>query len=218
MKHFFLIIMFFSFSEGFSQTIDEEKSIKIDLENGFSVEFVEEEDFGSFIVYSIFELCKDGEVIYTDNSLTEYEFGNELYPIVLKTGQNAFELLFEINDRPNKNYLKRLFIKNTQIVSEDKLPTFTSKPVDIDNDGIKEYVGFWDYAQTWGENGNWTTYNPILYYSVTETGLQLDSLLTRERNKNIYGEFYGFQFSEHVEIPASVMEKFEEEVNRIKNH
>lgn len=189
------------------------KTIKLDFD--FNVSVGQEEDFEKFKTYTFFQLTRNNKTIFIDSSSTEYEFGNELFPIIIKTGDNRFELLFEINDRPSKNYLKRLFIKDNKFVRQDKLPTFEAKPIDINQDGIKQYAGFWDYSQVWGDSNNLTAYNPILYYSVTPKGLILDSLLTTKRNENIYGKFYGFSFSENDEQAISVTQKFEQELKRI---
>ena len=191
------------------------KTIKLDYD--FIISIGQEEDFEKFKTYSFFQLARNNSIIYIDSSLTEYEFGDKLFPIVIKSGDNSFELLFEINDRPSKNYLKRLFIKDNKLVGQDKLPTFETIPKDIDDNGTLEYAGYWDYQQIWGKNDNLTSYNPILYYSVTSQGLMLDSLLTKERNENIYGKFYGFSFSENDEQPVSVTKKFEQELELI-NH
>jgi hypothetical protein len=192
---------------------DKKTTIKLDF--GFIATVGQEENFQTFKTYTYFDLTRDTKTIYVDSALTEYEFGNKLYPIVLQTGKNRYELLFEINDRPSKNYIKRITIDDDQVVKQDKLPTFLSKPTDINNDGVKDYAGFWDYSQVWGENNDLTAYNPILYYSITKTGLQLDSLLTKERNKKIYGKFYGFSFSEKYQQPISATKKFDEEIKLI---
>jgi hypothetical protein len=147
--------------------------------------------------------------------LTEYQFEDKLYPIVLKTVNDKYELLFEINDRPNKNYLKRIIVIDNKVAQVDKLPTFISRPKDLDDDGIKEYAGFWDYSQIWGENNALIAYNPILYYSISENGLELDSSLTIEKNGAIYGDFHGFEFSEKQEMPISTNEAFDKEISFI---
>lgn len=187
----------------------------INLGYDFIVSIGREEIFEKFKTYTYFQLTRNNKTIFVDSSLTEYEFGNGLFPIILKTNEGSYELLFEINNRRNKNYLKRLIIKNDELVKEDKLPTFVAKPIDLNHDGLKEYAGFWDYSQVWGNNNNLTAYNPILYYSVTEQGLQLDTLLTKERNEHIYGKFLGFEFSENNEQPERVIEKFNQEIKRI---
>ena len=198
-------------------TLRESKTTKtLQLDFGFKVALGQEEDFKTFKTYSLFELSKSGKIVYTD-TLLEYELGDKIYPITLQAGKNKFELIFEVNDRPNKNYLKRLTIKDEKVIKIDSLPTFISKATDLDKDGIKEYAGFWDYSEVWGESETKTDYNPILYYKITTTGLQLDSLLTKERNTAIYGQFHGFEFSEKTEMPISVSEKFRKELKRIAN-
>jgi len=190
-----------------------EKSIK--LANGFIVKVGKSEDFETFKTYSFFELTHSDKVIYTD-TMREFEFGDKLYPIVLHTGADSYELMFEVNDRPNKNYLLRLFVKNQRLVRNDTLPTFITKAYDLDGDGIKEYVGFWCYNETWGENNDLTAYNPILFYKIRPTGLTLDSTLTINRNKKIYGEFSGFYYDESHTVSIGKADKFGVEINRIE--
>jgi hypothetical protein len=186
------------------------------LDYNFKVEAKRGENFGNFTTYTFFKLTQNDNAVFLDSSLTEYEFDDTLYPIVLKTGEDSYQLLFEINDRPNKNYLKRLFVTHEKVVQSDKLPTFLTKPIDIKHNGILEYVGFWDYSEIWGEKDNHTAYNPLLFFSLTKNGLQLDSLLTIEQNKKIYGEFHGYSYDEKIEMPISVNKKFEKEIELIK--
>ena len=196
------------------------KTLEFDF--GFKVTVGDELDFESFKTYTYFKLERNNKLVYLDKLInidgrilcTEYQFGNKLFPIILQTGSNSFELLFEVNNRPNKNYLKRLFVGNDKLVEQDKLPAFEASPIDINNDGIKEYAGFWDHFEVYGDN--LTTYNPILYYSVTANGLKLDSLLTKQRNEIIYGQFYGFSFDEKNAQPISVIEKFGQELKIIR--
>ncbi|MDR0515866.1 MAG: hypothetical protein LBH25_02350 [Fibromonadaceae bacterium] len=189
-----------------------------ELDFGFKVTIGKEEDFERFKTYTYFKLERNNNIVYLENdsSLIEYEFGNTLFPIILQTGDNSFELLFEINDRPSKNYLKRLFVSNDKLTGQDELPTFEAKPIDINGDGIKEYAGYRYDSQYWGRNDSLTTYSPILYYSATKEGLKLDSSLTKQRNEIIYGQFYGYSYSEKYEIPISVIDKFEQELKVIR--
>lgn len=197
-----------------SKTEEKKTTKTLQLDFGFMVTLGKEEDFKTFKTFSLFELSKSGKIVYTD-TLLEYELGDKIYPITLQAGKNKFELIFEVNDRPNKNYLKRLTIKDEKIIKIDSLPTFISRAKDLDKDGIKEYAGFWDYGEESGESELKTDYNPILYYKITETGLQLDSLQTKEKNKEIYGQFYGFRINEKIEMPISVSKRFEKEMTRI---
>ncbi len=196
-----------------SQNVSDSKIINLDF--GFKAVAQKEEDFGKFKTYSYFELIRNDKVLFADSS-AEYEFGDKMYPLVLRTDDNSFELLFEINDRPSKNYLNRIFIKDGKMVGQDKLPTFIGKPVDINKDGTNEYAGFMFYGQAFGRDYDLTGYNPILYYSFTKTGLHLDSALTKQRNELIYGHFYGFEYSAQFEQPTSTMKKFEEEIKLIE--
>ena len=198
-----------------TSTLRENKTTKtLQLNFGFRVALGQEEDFKNFKTYSFFELSKSGKIVYTD-TLLEYEFGDKMYPIILQTGKNKFELLFEVNDRPNKNYLERLTIKDESILKIDSLPTFITNSGDLDNDGTKEYAGFWEYNEVWGESETKTDYNPILYYKITTTGLQLDSLLTKGKNTMIYGQFHGFKFNDDIEMPIRVSDMFKKELKRI---
>ena len=187
-----------------------------EFEFGFKVTVGKQLEYDE-ITYGFFKLERNNSIVYLDSLLEGYTFDDSLFPIILQTGENSFELLFEIDNRPSKNYLKRLFVSNDKLLGQDKLPTFEAKPTDINNDGTKEYGGFWHYSQIWGENDNLTAYNPILYYSITETGLKLDSLLTKQQNEIIYGQFYGFSFSEDNEQPISVNEKFGQELKMIRS-
>jgi len=94
----------------------------LELNFGFTVTLGEREDYGNdFTTYSYFKLERNNTVIYIDSS-TEYQFDTDIFPIVLQTGDNSFELLFEVNDRPNKNYLKRLFVSNDKLIKQDNIP------------------------------------------------------------------------------------------------
>lgn len=189
--------------------------IAINLDYGFKILIGRKEAFQDFNTYSYLELIRNNTTIYIDSSLTEYEFNNKLFPILINAGENSFELLIEVNNRPNKNFLKIIYIQDNKLSKQDELPAFESSHIDINKDGIKEYAGFWDYFQIWEENNNLTSYNPILYYSITPNGLFLDSLLTKQRNEMIYGAFYGFSFDETKEQPISVIKKFEKELELI---
>jgi hypothetical protein len=70
----------------------------------------------------------------------------------------------------------------------------------------------------WRENNTLTAYNPILYYEQSPQGLRLDSTLTMTKNKLIYGNFHGFDFSDSIPVPAALMGKFDQEVRQIKQN
>lgn len=195
-----------------------EKSIK--LKYGFDVNLDKSEDLGSCKVYSYFQLSKLGTTIYTDtNPNCEYEFTDHKYPIIIQTSRNKYELLFEVNNRPNKNVLKCITVCNNKVCSLDTLPTFISEASDLDNDGIKEYAGYWDEFEEWGDSSNTSVaYNPILYYKITKKGIKLDVALTIKMNKKIYGAFLGFKYNEGIPVQEKlILSKFDKECKRIGN-
>lgn len=189
------------------------KSIK--LANGFVVNLGKAYDYETYITYSFFNLSNSERVIFTD-SLHEYEFGKKMYPIVLQTERNKYELIFEVNNIPNKNYLLRLFVQNDRLVRTDTLPTFITQAYDLNGDGIDEYAGYWHYSEIWGNNNDSAAYNPILFFRVASNGLVLDSALTIKRNKIIYGDFYGFYYNENHAVAVEKSKLFTKEVELIE--
>ena len=198
--------------------VDNEFQNTIKLDKGFEILVGGEEDFENFKTYTLFRLNKNGTQIYQDSSLTEYEFGDKLYPLSLPFANEKFGIMVEVNDRPNKNYLKHFIIKDNKILKIEKLPTFISQAKNLDLDTDLEFAGFWDYPQTSsdGKGLEITAYNPILYYHLKKNGLELDSALTIERNTKIFGKFSGYEFKESIEVPASTLAKHTAEVERVK--
>lgn len=190
----------------------------IQLSNGFQVDLGRSEDLNSFITYTLFILSKNGEVIFIDSSLTEYDFTDTLYPLVHKIGKEKYELCFAVNDRPNKSYLIRYLIDTNRVINTDTLPTFICGEKNLDADNFPEYAGFIEYAEIWDSAGvELAPYNPLLYYEQTPDGIKLDSALTIFRNKVIYGEFYGFSYDEKRSFLHLVQrERIKEEIDRIR--
>ena len=191
-----------------------QKTIKIG--NDFEIKVGQKEDFKKFETYTLFILTHKNKELYIDTSLTEYEFGDKLYPIVKQLDQETFEILVEVNDRPSKNYLKYFKVHQDKIVNTEKLPTFISNSSNLDTDDNLEFAGFWDWGETWGDNGSLTAYNPIIYYELKPSGITLDSNLTISKNKEIYGDFHGFKYNENVEIKTSENKKWNYEIDKIK--
>lgn len=195
--------------------IDKQVQKTIKLDNDFEIKVGEKEDFEKFETYTLFILTHKSKRLYLDTTMTEYEFSDKLYPIVRQLDKETFEILVEVNDRPNKNYLKYFKVHQDKIVSTERLPTFISKASNLDTDDNLEFAGFWDWGETWGNNGSLTAYNPIIYYELRPSGITLDSTLTISKNKEIYGDFHGFRYNEKVEIKTSENKKWSNEIDRI---
>jgi hypothetical protein len=197
------------------ESIDKQVERTIKLDSDFEIKVGQKENFGKFETYTFFILTHKGKQLYLDSSLTEYEFGDKLYPIVRKLDKETFEILVEVNDRPSKNYLKYFKVHRDKIVRTEKLPTFISKASNLDADENLEFAGFWEWGETWGDNGSLTAYNPIIYYELRPNGITLDNTLTINKNKEIYGDFHGFKYNEKVEIQTSETKKWSIEIDRI---
>jgi hypothetical protein len=124
-----------------------QKTIKLD--DGFEIKVGREEILEEHTTYSLFILMHNGSQLYLDSSLTEYEFGDAQYPIVIPIDKENFEVLVEVNDRPSKNYLKLFRVQQNKLTSTEKLPTFISRAANLDTDKVLEFAGFWDWAETW---------------------------------------------------------------------
>lgn len=202
-----------------SASDDDESSIKIvksaELTDGFKLELGHEKEYPSFKSYGYVRLLHNGKKVFSDSTY-EYESPIKLSPLVVQAGNNEFEVLLEVSDRPNKSYLKRLFISSDKVVKEDKLPTFIALPSDLNGDGQEEYAGYWAFNETWGENHEMTDYNPILYYTITKEGLKINKDYTRKQNDAIFGSFYGYEYSQDIDIPATSLTKHSEEIIRIR--
>jgi len=221
MKPFILnIFLIFIFIISHGQLPNKQIQKTVSLENNFKIEVGSKEEFDKLTTYTLFILSRNDKPIFTDSSLTEYEFGDTLYPIVHKTGKNSFEILAEVNNRPNKNYLKRFQIIEYRLTKIDTLPTFFGKAKNLDNDPKLEYAGIWDYGEEWDDslNQRLTVYNPIIYYELGAKGLQLDTSLTIEKNQMIYGAFKGYQYNERSSIKISDLgDRLIIEIARIEN-
>jgi hypothetical protein len=196
-------------------TIEQEIQKTIKLDYGFEINVGREEDFDDFQVYSLFILKHNNKPIYMDTSMTEYEFGDKLFPIIRPIGKETFEILVEVNNRPSKNYLIYIKVRQDKIVGIEKLPTFIAGASNLDSDDYLEFAGFWDNGETWGENYALTTYNPIIYYELRPEGITLDTTLTNTKDKEIYGDFLVDNNSKNVEINTRVTQKREAEIDRI---
>lgn len=198
-------------------SIDKQVQKTIKLDNDFEIKVGQKEDFEKFETYTLFILTHKNKLLYLDTSLIEYEFSDKLYPMVRQLEKETFEILVEVNNRPSKNYLKYFKVHQDKIVDTEKLPTFISSASNLDTDDNLELAGFWDFGETWGNNGSLTAYNPIIYYELRPNGITLDSSLTISKNKGIYGEFQGFKYNEKVEIKTSKNKKRNNEIDRIND-
>ncbi len=162
--------------------------------------------------YTSFGLYRDQGLIYSD-PVGRYVFSPGLYPMVLQTDPDSFQLFFEMSDTLRGNYARMLCVEGYETVSDRILPLFIAPSADVNGDGIKEYVGFSDYGAAEADS---VPYIPILYFSVLRTGIELDSTLTYRRNESVYGTFYGYDRSDKYMFPRqAVLPRLEAELAKI---
>lgn len=205
----------------FTQMVKKEIKVQVLFDNNFKIFVSNDENINNNLTtYTSFFLQHNNKIIFTDTTnKSEYDFSDTLYPMLFKIDKNSFELLVEINDRPNKNYLKRFYIKNDKIIKTDKLPTFICKGKKLNKAANLYFVGFWDHGEEWENEKNemCTAYNPILYYSLTSNRLKLDTRLTIKKNFFIYGSFKGFNYDEKKPIKLKDLgNKFINEIKRVE--
>jgi hypothetical protein len=152
------------------------------------------------------------KVVYTADSLMEFEFKDHLWPDFLKVSDTRDQILLEVNDRPNSNYILCLTVDNDIVVSSDKFHSFDYEPRDFDDDGLLEYAGY-PYTVE-GYTNDSTYYNPIQYVEKGPSGFRIDTALTRIVNIKFYGEFPGLDSKIYRKIPADTVDKY---LNVIRN-
>lgn len=193
-------------------SLEEEIQRTIQLGHGIELQLGRLEVYTNFQTYTLLILTRNGHRLFADSSNTEYRFDNPLYPIVQKLDDETIEVLVELDNRPNRNLLKLFIVKDEKIVRVEELPTFIKGPSNLDSDSLLEYAGFWDYH----ELHDFITYDPLIYYELRSTGITLDSALTIAKNKDIYGDFHGFSYSEIKRTETNEYDKWDEEYERIK--
>lgn len=184
---------------------------RISLAQNFSFTYFQ--DTSDIIgVFRGLKLWHNGEQIYTDTS-TLYCLFDSLYPMLIETRPEEYELLLETDNRPQISHVNRIQIKKNKITRIEKLPIFECRDINLDNDKMLEFAGVLNFPDLGDDFG---PYAPILYYELTSEGIFLDTKLTIEKNKFIYGNFYGYEYSEKYKFPLNSNKLFNEEVERLR--
>jgi hypothetical protein len=186
------------------------------LDHGFYAEFSDKIGSDATEQYKYMRLSRNTGMVMVD-SVHNYVIEEKMYPMVIPKKEDRFEILMEIKNDPEQNHLQWIFVDGDQLMNTGILPLFISGKFDINRDGRSELAGFTHFTETLTRDGTqFTVYNPLLFYGITDNGLKLDSGLTREVNTRIYGEFRGFLYDKNAEFPVDATKRFDEEVRRIK--
>ena len=189
----------------------------INIGHGFII-YCKQDEFSDNNNGSKLNVKHNNKLIYTDKS-EFYVLDDSLNPTLIVLGKDIFELFLEVDDRPNKNYLKKLKIEADKVIDSQKIPTFSSKPCHLFGDKTLVYADTWSYSEAWSDSNNkeWVTCAPIMYYKLTKKGLVLDSLYTIQKNKVIFGIMNVFDLKEAKSLPANNDTAFNKEIERIMN-
>lgn len=228
MRHHYIFIIILlqlvgcnSKSKTTSENIDAKPIIDtplIKLDYGFIIEGVDIETYTQYKVLTKMRIKKEDKIIYEYDNVDEFNLDSIQIYLFPRQASNEFDLLFEGTMPPGKSWLNRLLVRGDSVIILTKVPTFEAPPKNLDKDENKEVAGYWvlTEATSLDEDGT-TDYNPILYYELTKAELKLDSTLTIKRNIEIYGDFYGFNFSGEKRHPVSILKMFDRELSRINN-
>lgn len=118
-------------------------------------------------------------------------------PLLFSVG-NTDIILLEFDDRPDKNKVLALSIRNGKVERIDTIPVLDNKPLDIDDDLFLEVYGTKHLVEAYCLNCDSGYYNPTLVYKITENGVFLDTANTIKTNKEFWGDFYGFEIQNKV--------------------
>ncbi|MDF2456755.1 MAG: hypothetical protein K0R51_2748 [Cytophagaceae bacterium] len=137
------------------------------------------------------------KLIYTTESLLEYQFNDYPFPVVIKQ-DSALCLLIERDDRPLSNKMDVFKIEENKIDTIFSIPLFEQKGKDMDKDGVLEYTGYLESIE--GRYPDKRAYNPVFVYELSNIHLRFDSSATEQLNKKIYGSFHGYKVDESIQI------------------
>jgi len=166
-----------------------------------SLSGIHSDEFGGTSFKPI-SLMLDNITIFRD-SINEYwlsGFESDQYPKLLTCADGSFQLLIEVDERPNSNELLRINISTNGQIHHDRLPIFRWQPIDLDNDGKLELYGVLTNGETIA-SGDTAFYNPTLVYELNGNCISLDSSATVEKNKKIWGMFYGYYYNDTLLLP-----------------
>jgi len=190
---------------------------KIVMDNGFEIVGGDVETYRKYGVFTSLNIERNGKPIFQQKEMDEFKLEKLNAILIPNKNRNQFELIYETFSYPSKPVNNKLTIFNDTVVSTERLPSFETVAKNLDSDSNLELAGYWSDFELWGDKELFTSYNPILFYEVTENGLQIDTPLTVEKNEYIYGKFLGYDFSEELPQQKVTMERHSVIIEEIKN-
>jgi len=149
------------------------------------------------------EIWKEDTRLYKDTTQTEYRFlCDSAFTKVRQLKDGRFEILLEVFDAPDLDKLFAIYLKGNKYAGKEIFPYFEKPPSNMDDDGNLECSGVMDIIDAYENSDDSCYYNPTLYYEITDLGIKLDSALTIKKNKEYWGDFYGFDRTYEIVLPC----------------
>lgn len=186
------------------------------LDFGFQINGIDREYFEQYGVFTRLEVTRNGIRLIEHDYVEEFEIDKlESYLFKLDSG-NSFELVFECASPPSKPWLTLYRLENDKVISIKKLPSMDVKPKNLDDDDLLEFAGYWNWTEVYGASNEFVSYNPLLIYEITGTGVEIDTMLTIWANQEIWGQFEGFEYSDKIPKDSKSGRNLEEMIESLK--
>ncbi len=189
----------------------------VQLMDGFKVKFLNKEVLNDSIsLFNSVEIMKGESIVWEMHDSLQFEKTNVSFPKLLSLNPEEKVVFLEVCDRPKQNKVLILKLNGTKMLTWQVGPLFVGQPKNLDNDPQVEWAGMQEEPEIWEEKKQIRfPYDPMLYFQVDASGVRIDSTLTVERNKAIYGDFFGYQYSTKRSFPETVGQKMSDEWDRL---
>ena len=171
--------------------------LSIPINDSLTLEATISEQFDdSTIVYKNLIIQLDSKIIFIVSSNKEFHVNNT--PMTIQTGGGNLLIFLEYCDRPLKEKHFVLTLTGDSITETKLLPYFENEFINHDKDLNLETYSFEDYNEAYCTNCDSSYYNPILFYEVQESSIEIDSILTVATYNTAKIPFHGFSQSEKI--------------------
>ncbi len=196
-----ILLGFFCFSSSGSNNVLAKKDTIIYFSKHIRVVGHRSKEFG-WTSFNPIEIFLDENQIFRDTKKEYWLSGLESnqYPRLLECVDGSFQLLIEVDERPNQNELQLFSISKNGQIQHNEVPIFNWNPRDIDHNGKLEVMGVLTNGETIAK-GDTALYNPTLVYELSNRCLMLDSSATIKINETIWGKFHGYYYNDSLLLP-----------------
>ena len=194
-----ILLGFFCFSSSGSNNVLAKKDTIIYFSKHIRVVGHRSKEFG-WTSFNPIEIFLDENQIFRDTKKEYWLSGLESnqYPRLLECVDGSFQLLIEVDERPNQNELQLFSISKNGQIQHNEVPIFNWNPRDIDHNGKLEVMGVLTNGETIAK-GDTALYNPTLVYELSNRCLMLDSSATIKIND--VGKFHGYYYNDSLLLP-----------------